>query len=138
MRTTNLFIWSAAATVLAAMTIIGCGSSGGGSAAPAPNAAATPAADSAPFNVGSIFPPGEGRDLVLSTCGSCHPVVCSARGQRTAERWESIRKSHQDKLTGQSAANVTTMFTYLKQNFNETKPEPKVPAALAEQGCAPF
>ena len=130
----------AAAVLLAAAA--GCGNTPGPTAEKAasiPKAGAKAAkAAAAPLNIGSIFPPGDGRELVLSTCGACHPVVCSARGQRTAERWESIRKSHQDKLTGQSSANVASMFAYLKQNFNETKPEPKIPAELAEQGCTPF
>ena len=134
MRTTD---WA-----IAALVFVLCGCGGGtstpvsGSSPAAKEAPATPAG--AAFNVGSIFPPGEGRDLVLSTCSSCHSVTCSARGQRTAEQWEGIRKSHQDKLTGQPVVSVETMFSYLKANFNETKPEPKVPAELAEQGCTPF
>jgi cytochrome c5 len=128
---------NALALAVATLAVIGCGgNTHAPAAAKAPEAAAK--ASEAPFNVGSIFPPGEGRELVLSTCGACHSVVCSTRGQRTAERWDSIRASHQDKLTGQSAPNVATMFAYLKQNFNETKPEPKVPAELAEPGCTPF
>jgi hypothetical protein len=130
------------AFVIAGLAAWGCGSSP--SAPPAGQASSVPASAAPgpnpgePFNVGTIFPPGEGRDLVMSTCGSCHPLVCSARGQRSTERWDSIRKSHDDKLTGQSQANVTSMFAYLKRNFNETKPEPKVPVELAEQGCTPF
>jgi cytochrome c5 len=109
------------------------------SPAAAPSAAtAAPAKPAEPFNLAAIFPAGAGRDLVLDTCGTCHPVVCAARGQRTAERWDSIRKGHQDKLTAQSAANVNVMFAYLKQNFNETKPEPKIPPELLQQGCTPF
>jgi hypothetical protein len=30
------------------------------------------------------------------------------------------------------------MFTYLAANFNDTKPEPQVPAELLQQGCTPF
>ena len=108
-------------------------------AASAPSsAAAAPAKPAEAFNMATIFPAGAGRDLVLDTCGTCHPVVCAARGQRTAERWDSIRKGHQDKLTAQSAANLNVMFAYLKQNFNESKPEPKVPPELLQQGCTPF
>lgn len=123
------------AAVAALLALTGCGGTPPASTA---EKAPAPAAKAGPFNVGSIFPAGDGRDLVLSTCGACHPVVCSARGQRTAERWDGIRKSHQDKLTSQPDAEVTRMFAYLKTNFNETKPEPKVPPELAEQGCAPF
>ena len=103
-----------------------------------PPKAAAPQPPAASFNVTSIFPPGPGRDMVLNTCGSCHPVVCSARGQRTAERWESIKEGHKDKLTGASSADVNVMFSYLKANFNDTKPEPQIPAELLQQGCTPF
>ncbi len=90
------------------------------------------------FNLAAVFPPGPGRDLVLDTCGSCHPVACSALGQRTAERWETVKEGHKDKLTGRSSADVNAMFSYLKENFNETKPEPKIPAAFVQQGCTPY
>jgi hypothetical protein len=93
---------------------------------------------STPFNVTSIFPPGPGRELVLNTCGSCHSAVCATRGQRTAERWESIKKNHKDKLTASSSADLNTMFSYLAANFNETKPEPQVTAELLQQGCTPY
>jgi len=93
---------------------------------------------SAPFNVASIFPPGPGQALVLNTCGSCHSAVCASRGQRTAEQWESIKKSHKDKLSATGSADLNAMFTYLAANFNDTKPEPQVPAELLQQGCTPF
>ncbi len=119
------------------MAACGKSSAPAADASPAP-APAAPAKPAEAFNMTTIFPAGAGRDLVLDTCGTCHPVVCAARGQRTAERWDSIRKGHQDKLTAQSAANVNVMFAYLKQNFNESKPEPKIPPELLQQGCTPF
>ena len=102
----------------------------------APAAAVT--SPSTPFNVASIFPTGPGRDLVLNTCGSCHSVVCVTRGQRTGDQWESIKKEHKDKLSASSAADLNAMFSYLAANFNDTKPEPQVPAELQQQGCTPF
>jgi cytochrome c5 len=102
---------------------------------PAP---AAPAATSAePFNLANLFPPGPGRDMVLSTCGSCHPAACVARGQRTAARWDSFEKGHKDKLPSTSSADLDVMFSYLKANFNDTKPEPQIPASYL-QGCTPY
>ena len=98
----------------------------------------TPPPPPAPFAIADIFPPGAGREMVLDTCGSCHPVVCCARGQRTADRWDSIHNGHKDKLSGRPAADLVAMFTYLKTNFNETKPEPQVPPEFLQQGCTPF
>lgn len=89
-------------------------------------------------SLASIFPPGPGRELVLNTCGSCHSAVCAARGQRTAEQWDSVKKDHKDKLTGSSSEDMNVMFSYLKANFNDTKPEPLIAAELQQQGCTPF
>jgi cytochrome c5 len=102
----------------------------------APTAPAT--APTTPFDVARIFPPGQGRELLLNTCGSCHSVVCVTRGQRTADQWESIKKGHKDKLSASSVADQNAMFSYLAANFNDTKPEPHVPAELQQQGCTPF
>jgi len=33
---------------------------------------------------------------------------------------------------------VDLMFTYMKENFNDTKPEPQIPAELQGQGCTPY
>jgi cytochrome c5 len=136
LRSQLLVVVLASAVLLAA-----CGKSSTPSPTPTtdPAQAEPPKAPpAASFNVTSIFPPGPGRDMVLNTCGSCHPVVCSARGQRTAERWESIKEGHKDKLTGASSADLNVMFSYLKANFNDTKPEPQIPAELLQQGCTPF
>lgn len=104
-----------------------------------PAASASPAADAAkPATAASLFPAGDGRQLVLDTCGSCHPVACSARGQRTSAQWDRIRESHADKVSALTKAQMDTLYTYLKANFNDTKPEPQIPAELLQQGCTPF
>ena len=101
--------------------------------------AATPAAGAAKAaNAADLFPAGAGRQFVLDTCGSCHPVACSARGQRTAAQWDRIRESHADKVSALTTAQMDTLYAYLKANFNDTKPEPQIPAELLQQGCTPF
>lgn len=100
---------------------------------------ATPAAGAAkPANAASLFPTGDGRQLVLDTCGSCHPVACTARGQRTSAQWDRIRETHADKVSALTKAQMDTLYTYLKANFNDTTPEPQIPAELLQQGCTPF
>ena len=147
-------LWVLAATIVSAWFLAACGNSGKSSAEPAETARSkagqpggSPAprveesaagASSKPFKLADIFPAGKGRELVLDTCGSCHPVACAALGQRAAESWDAIKNSHADKLVAHSSANVNAMFSYLKTNFNETKPEPKIPAELVQQGCTPF
>jgi cytochrome c5 len=103
-----------------------------------PGAPAAPAAAPAgpePANVAEIFPAGEGRDVVMNNCSSCHNLACSAIGQRTAARWDSLRESHKDKITDADAAAA---FSYLKSHFNDANPEPKVPPKFLQGGCTPF
>lgn len=105
---------------------------------PQTDSSKAPPAASEPFKIASVFPPGPGQEKVMSTCGSCHSLLCATRGQRTSERWEAVKKSHQDKVTGVAPDDVATMFKYLAVNFNDSKPEPPVPAELLQQGCTPF
>jgi mono/diheme cytochrome c family protein len=95
-------------------------SNSSGQAASAPAKPAAPAAQSGavgaapadgrnePATVADIFPAGQGRDVVLNNCGSCHNLACSAIGQRTAARWQSLRESHKDKVTDADAAAAFT------------------------------
>ena len=133
--------WPLAAVVVSGWLLAACGSSGNSSADPARTATSNggqAGASAKPFSLADLFPPGPGRDLVLDTCGSCHAVACSALGQRTAERWEGVKEGHKDKLTGHGSAQVNAMFSYLKANFNDSRPEPKIPAEFVQQGCTPF
>jgi hypothetical protein len=104
-------------------------------AATAAQPAASASAAGEPANVADIFPQGAGRDVVLNNCGSCHNLACSAIGQRTADRWKSLRESHKDKVTD---ADATAAFGYLESHFNDTRPEPKVPPKFLQGGCTPF
>ena len=134
---------------VAAMLLTGC--SGGDTStssqpAAAPSAAApteSKPADSTPrepetTSLTEIFPEGEGQTLVLDNCGSCHAVACSAIGQRTRARWDNLKEGHKQHVASLSAEELETIFAYLKENFNDTKPEPAVPAHFLEAGCTPF
>lgn len=107
-------------------------------APPASVPAPAPAAPAQPATVADLFPEGPGRDLVLNNCSACHAVACSAIGQRTAARWDSLREDHRDKVSSLGEQDLNTLFAYLKENFNDTRPEPTVPPAFLEGGCTPF
>lgn len=100
-------------------------------------AAASPAAPE-PASLAELFPQGAGRDLTLNTCGACHAVACSAIGQRTVARWNALKESHRDKLQNTSTADLDAIFGYLSTTFNDSTPEPKIPATFLEGGCTPF
>jgi cytochrome c5 len=96
------------------------------------------AAPAEKFTPASVFPSGPGREMVVSSCGSCHSLLCGVKGQRTAERWDSIKLSHRDKLASVSSSDLDKMFAYLKEHFNDTKPEPTIPAEFLQEGCTPY
>jgi len=72
---------------------------------------------------------------VLNNCAQCHNLACSLIGQRGAARWDNLEKSHADRVTG---VDLDALFGYLKANFSDAQPEPKVPARFLEGGCTPF
>jgi hypothetical protein len=148
---TNRTFWVVAVTLLLTVGTIACSEAGAPGKGAEPSSSSAPAKPAAPVaqsgavgappagpeaaNVAELFPAGQGRDVVLNSCGSCHNLACSAIGQRTAARWDSLRESHKDKI---SDADAATAFTYLKSNFNDSKPEPKVPPKFLQGGCTPF
>jgi hypothetical protein len=102
---------------------------------PAPSGAAE---QPVPQTPGDLFPEGEGRDLLLANCTSCHAVACSAMGQRTESRWQSLQEAHREHASSMSGENLELVFTYLQNNFSDSQPEPFIPPAFLEQGCTPF
>ena len=71
-----------------------------------------------------ILPAGKGLPLLLENCGSCHSTACAVKGQRVA---------------GLSDEEFDTLFSYLSENFNNSKPEPKLTPEMLEMAtCTPF
>ncbi len=84
----------------------------------------------------AIAPPGEERDMLIMECSNCHPFVCAVRGQRTVPHWEMVRLMHESRLwINLSERDSSLLFSYLESNFNDQKPMPDLPEALADQGC---
>ena len=86
-----------------------------------------------------ILPAGKGLPLLLENCGSCHSTVCAVKGQRTKGRWSSLRRDHQERVAGMSDEEFATLFSYLSENFSDSKPEPNLtPEMAAMATCTPF
>jgi mono/diheme cytochrome c family protein len=100
-------------------------------ATPTPGTAATEK-----LNLDEFTPPGVGRDLVIGSCGVCHAFVCAIRGQRTAEHWKNVKHGHEGRVPGLTDEEYDALFAYLVENFNDTKPEPKLPPLLQQLGCS--
>ena len=130
------------AVLVATALIVGCGggeksasvSTPGGTGAPA-EARASGSAAAEPATVVDLFPAAPARELVLNNCGTCHNVACTVIGQRSAARWDALNDGHKDKVKG---VDLDAIFGYLKVNFDDSKPEPKVPSKFLEGGCTPF
>lgn len=119
---------------------VGCGKSqpAGESTTTAESTQASAATESsAPPTLESVFPPGPGREQVLDNCTSCHALGCTTKGQRNKEQWDQLKGDHKDKLGGSSQAELDQIFTYLAANFNDTKPEPKIPEDI-DGPCTPY
>jgi len=128
-----------AAVLFAALFITGCSSESeqGGNAGTQTASVQSNEPAPAPATIGDLFPEGEGRVMVLNNCSSCHAAACAATGQRTLTRWSAIQSSHMDRLPGLSEPEMDTLFHYLATNFNDSLPEPNVPAAFLATGCTP-
>lgn len=100
------------------------------SATPTPQASST---GPQKLNLDDYFPKGAGRDLVLRDCTTCHSFAPIITGQRPKARWLSLKDDHKDKASGVSQADYDVEFTYLMDNFNDTKPEPKLPDWFLKQ-----
>ncbi len=73
------------------------------------------------------MPQGAGRDLLIRNCTGCHSFVPIITGQRTKTRWENIRTAHRDAMLALPITDYNAIYDYLAENFNDTKPEPKLP-----------
>lgn len=142
-----LGLWTRILVIISGSLLVGCAEAGAPSVSSEETATARSESEpsagaavssAAPARVTDFFPEGPGRELVLSTCGSCHAVACSAIGQRTSARWDALKVDHRDKVSSTSEQDLDTIFTYLKTNFNDAKPEPRFPPHFLEGGCTPF
>ena len=86
-----------------------------------------------------ILPAGKGLPLLLENCGSCHSAACAVKGQRPKGRWLGLKKDHKERVAGLSDEEFDTLFSYLSENFNSSKPEPKLTPEMLEMAtCTPF
>lgn len=74
-----------------------------------------------------IFPPGNGRDLVLNNCLSCHSIIRIVWGPRTEGEWQGVKLRHRDRVRALNDDNFVALFAYLGENFSPDKPYPRLP-----------
>lgn len=79
-----------------------------------------------------IFPPGEGREVVLQNCTNCHTFVPIALARNTPDEWWSHRTQHRQRVPGLTDAQVDTLYGYLTTNFAPGRPLPELPEDLLQ------
>jgi hypothetical protein len=121
----------------ALLLVVGCG----GAASPeAPAGGAKPAGGKpsakgggpTKIDMNAIFPPGEGRDLVLNNCQSCHTFVPIVVLQMDRDQWTRSSVDHRERLPKLDDATFKTVYEYLIANFNPSRPVPELPKELLE------
>jgi mono/diheme cytochrome c family protein len=127
-------VLGAGCLALLAVTVAACsessssGVSGGRAMPPQPDAKTV----AAKVNLDEIFPPGEGRDLVLNNCQNCHTFVPIVVLQMDADAWTRNSIDHRDRVTSLTDEEFKTLYTYLRANFHPGRPVPTLPKALLD------
>ena len=133
---TRQFVWVPVLALLGVPLMAGCAAEAPGpESETAANVVEEPAM---PATIADLFPDGPGKALVLDNCSVCHAVACSAIGQRTNGRWDSLKEDHRDRASNLPEEDLETLFAYLKMHFSDSRPEPMVPAHFLEGGCTLF
>lgn len=85
------------------------------------------------IDLDAIFPPGEGRDLVLSNCTSCHSFVPVVIVGFDSNEWDRNARDHYNRVTGMTEDERAILYAYLKEHFGPDDPVPDLPPELLEQ-----
>ena len=106
-------------------------------AATEPPPAEAEASEPTTVDLDAIFPPDKEteRNLVMFNCGSCHAWVCAVIDQRPVEHWRTTKANHRDLVSSLTDEEYDALFNFLSESYNDTQPEPPLPAALRDLGC---
>lgn len=123
---------------LVPLVLFGCGSaaSSGQEEASDANGANRPTTattgQSMSVDMDAIFPPGEGRDLVLGNCQSCHIWVPIVILQMNETEWARNKLEHRGRVEALGDEDFDTLYEYLTTTFTPDRPVPELPPALLE------
>lgn len=98
-------------------------------ARPADKAAA---GKSVKIDMNKIFPPGPGRNLVLSDCTSCHTITPIVIIQMTREARERWARDHRERVNAMSNEDFKVVTEYLIRHFSPGQPIPQLPKELLD------
>ncbi len=123
----------AALLLLPVFLLVGCDTGGSGGDGPAVRVqGGAPGGDTYRVDMDEIFPPGEGRDLVLNNCQSCHIWVPIVILQMNEEEWARSATEHRARVESLGDEDFETLYAYLSSTFTPDRPVPELPPALLE------
>ncbi len=122
------------AYAIAAVLLAACIASSGCGQAPPPAAEVVgePTRDWSTFNMTDVFPEGQGRDLVLNNCQSCHVLVPILVLPMDEAAWYRSGLEHRERVEGLTDAEFETLYDYLASTFTPERPKPELPPALLD------
>ncbi len=82
------------------------------------------------LDLNKLIPPGDGRDLVMDNCMSCHSIAPVLVSQKTAGEWEGTKNNHRAAIAHLSDADYGKLFGYLIKNFGPDHQVPNLPPEL--------
>jgi cytochrome c5 len=125
---------SASTVLLLALAAISMAACGGGtsSSAQAPPASSSAPTENAKVDLEAIFPPGEGRDLVLSSCQNCHTFVPIVILQMDKDAWARNSRDHRERVSSLTEPQFQQVYEYLTTNFGPHRPVPELPPELLQ------
>jgi mono/diheme cytochrome c family protein len=125
-------VWLCVSACLLALTACSGSSTTSGSARPPqPEGTAVPATANK-LDMDQIFPPGEGRDLVLNNCQNCHTFVPIVVLQMDKSQWERSSLDHRERVTTLTDEEFRKLYEYLTTNFHPGRPVPTLPQELLD------
>ena len=130
-----LYSQNLAVMMLLASVILATASCGRSTTSQAP-ASSDGAGQEVTVDIDKIFPPGEGRDLVLNNCQSCHVWVPIVILQMNKDEWKRNSLDHRDRVEGLSDQEFELLYDYLASTFTPNRPVPELPPALLEAWTA--
>jgi hypothetical protein len=80
----------------------------------------------------TLFPPGPGRELVLSNCTNCHTIGKILLSQFDENGWRTHRLQHSPRVSGLSEADKDTLWAYLIKTFPSGREIPQLPPELLQ------
>ena len=102
---------------------------------PTPTPATTPVPatpwtpPSGSLNITDYFPPGPGRELVITVCQNCHNLVRLLVARKSPQAWEGfVMGHHEAELLSEDTKRL--VIAYVTANFGPDDPVPQIPTEL--------